>query len=582
MSLLDPLPSEPTPHATRVREPALTRVREREPTLAHTIVALRDRHDRGPIFLGEADAVRQISFAALVGAVEDHARALAAAGTRQGERVGVIVPDPESFLVAFLGLARLGAVPVPLADAATIRDPARWVVHCAQILRAAGATRLILGRERGEAGPHLAALCPGLVVHVLEDMSQKTGPDLPDPDSFAADEPAFLQFTSGSTGRPRGVRVSHRAIAANTHAIMVDGLQSGPDDVGVCWLPLHHDMGLIGFVLAPLRYRVPVVFMTPGAFIKQPRRWMEAVHRFRGSITFAPNFAYVLALRRAPGLTGLDLSCLRVLGCGAEPIHAPALHAFLAHHAPAGLRPHAILPCYGLAEATLAVSFVALDEPLHVDRIAAADYHADGHARPARDDEPELRFVSCGRPLPGHEILIVDDAGAPLPERRVGHILVRGPSLGDGYEHDPEASAAAFTPQGLRTGDRGYLANGELHVTGRSKDLVILHGRNYDPQDIERVVAELPGVRDGKVVAFTRPGPDSEALVLALEAHTREPAELAQQIRGHVARSLGLTVAEVVLLPTSALPRTTSGKLQRGLTRELHLRGRLAPKDMSP
>lgn len=558
--------------------------RDAEPTLAHTVVALRERHDRGPIFL-HGDEVRRVTFAELAAEAEAHARALLAAGARPGERIGLVLPDPHDFLVAFLGAARLGCVPVPLADAAALRDPDEWQDHVAHLLRAAGARRAVLARVRADLGPTLTARVDGLEVHVLDDMSigVDAGVELPPADSVDPDDLAFLQFTSGSTGRPRGVRVTHRMIAANAHAIMVDGLGSGADDVGVCWLPLHHDMGLIGFALAPLRYRVPVVFMPPAAFIKHPRRWMEAVHRFRGTITFAPNFAFVLALRRPPALTGLDLSCLRVLGCGAEPIAPAAVRAFLDHFAPAGLRPDALLPSYGLAEATLAVAFAGLGEGLRVDRIAAPPYRDAGCAEPASDGEPALEHVVCGRALPGHRVRVVDDDGGALPVRQVGHLVVDGPSVAVGYESDPAGSAGVFRAAGLWTGDRGYLIeDGSVVVTGRSKDLVIIHGRNYDPQDIERVVAQLPGVRDGRVVAFSRPGLASEELVLAVEARVDARADFVRDLQARVGAALGLAVADVVLVPAGGLPRTTSGKLQRGRARALYLDGQLEQKDMSP
>lgn len=431
--------------------------RDREPTLAHTIVALRGRIDRGPIFLGDGDVARNLSFAVLVAAAEDHARALLAAGCVRGERVGLAVADPQGLLVGLLGLARIGAVPLPFAAADA--SPA-----LAGLLRTTGVRRVVVGRDR--PGPMLTRCIAGAQVHVLEDMSVGTGPELPDPASFDPDDLALLHLGTDATGRVCGVRLTHRALAAASHALLVDGLRCDEDDVGVCGQPLHRGIGLLGFALGCLRHRVPVVFMQAEACIARPRRWLEGIHRFRGTITAAPDLT--LADRRGLALIGplgLDLACLRVLLCDGAALHLPALRALVDHLAPTGLRRAAILPCYGPLDASMAVSFAEPGAPLRVERIAAEVLRREGRARIASPGEPAHELVSCGRPLPGYRVLVVDDAGHRVPERHLGHLVVHGPGLADGHEGlAAPASLTTFTPAGLHTGDRGYLADGELHV----------------------------------------------------------------------------------------------------------------------
>jgi fatty-acyl-CoA synthase len=442
--------------------------RDREPTLAHTIVALRDRIDRGPIFLHDGETARNLSFAVLAARAEDHARALLAAGCVRGERIGLAIGDPECLLVALLGAARIGAVPVPFAAESAARAPA----SLGGLLRVSGVRRVVVSRAAPEAGLERSLL--GFELHVLEDMSLKTddsrAPGLPDPDGLDLDDLALLHLDADAAGRLRGVRLTHRALAAASHAIMVDGLRCREDDVAVCCLPVHRGVGLLGFALACLRHRVPVVFMAPDACTARPRRWLEGVHRFRGTITAAPDLT--LADRRALGLVGpvgLDLSCLRVLACDGAALHLPILRALVDHLAPAGLRRAAIVPCYGPVAASGAVCFSEPGAALRIDRIAAEALRRDGRARVASPDEAAHELVSCGRPLPGWRVLVLDDAGLRVPERHLGHLVVQGPGVADGFEGDP-TSSLIFSAAGLHTGDRGYLADGELHVLGPAID----------------------------------------------------------------------------------------------------------------
>jgi fatty-acyl-CoA synthase len=578
----------------------------------------------GFTFLGEA---RGVSVSAGGGAQDPagetwslgalHARAAGVAvalgerGLRPAERVVVILPRPEAFLPAFLGVMLAGAVPVPLYPPLTVGAPGGYLELVRHVVAAAGA-RFVL--TAGSIAPLLGALpgrCPEL--HAILDGERLEG----DASAYrtvrpAAEDTAFLQFTSGSTGRPKGVVLTYANLAANCRAIMEHGLRAGPGDRGVSWLPLSHDMGLIGFVLAPIFYGQPVTLLTPTAFVRRPALWLQTLARHRGTVTFAPNFAYGLAARRVrdADMEGLDLSALRVAGCGAEPVHASTLRAFARRFAPYGFSAAAFRPSYGMAESTLAIAF---GRGLVVDRVRRDALSGEGRAvpagsagsavppdggaagRPAPEAEDGadgadgadgvVEVVGCGRAFPGHAVRIAGPDGDSLPERRVGEIAVRGPSVSPGYFRDPAATAATFDAGWLRTGDLGYLAGGQLFVCGRRKDLIVVNGRKYHPQDVEWAAGVVPGVREGKVVAFstTPPGWEREAVVVALETRADVPLDdLGPRVRSAVSRATGLRVDVVLGAESGALPKTSSGKAQRALTRTLYLAGALGEQAWTP
>jgi fatty-acyl-CoA synthase len=331
-------------------------------------------------------------------------------------------------------------------------------------------------------------------------------------------------------------------------------------------------MGLIGFVLAPLVSRTPVTFFPTEHFLRRPSVWMETMHRERGTITFGPNFAFALAARHAKDVEALSLGHVRVIGCGAEPIVPDTIDAFVRAYASAGLRSDQIVPCYGMAEATLAVSFSGPGRSPRIDGVDPDAYQSARAAKPVRSSS--TRFVSCGRPLGGHRVRVIDEEGRTLPERQVGELVVEGASVCPSYFENEEASRPVFRADGLHTGDLGYIAEGEIFVTGRKKDTLVFHGRNYDPQFIEACAEAVEGARLGHVVAFSTPGEQTEALVIAVELRTPSHADrIVPIIRRAIAAGVGLTPKDVVALRPGALPKTTSGKLQRNRTRELYLSG---------
>jgi len=547
-----------------------------------TLNACQGEHSLGFTFVGAKGPGEDLflSFHDLRLAAQRRAAHFAAAGLRRGDRVALIVPEGEHFIPAFLGAMWSGMIPVPLYPPISLGKLDAFMDALVSILNVARPRVLVTTERVGKVLWSAVGRIPSIEkMLTAESLAAEPAGPLPPAADLRDDEIAFLQFTSGSTALPKGVMVTHGSLAANCLGIVRDGLKIRPEnnDVAISWLPLYHDMGLIGFVFSPLMAPISAVFIPTLSFIKNATLWMETLHRHRGTITFAPNFAYALATKRAkPGqIACWDLSRMRVFGCGAEPINPETLRAFVKAMAPSGLKPEAILPCYGMAEATLAMSFVSLDEPMKTDRIDAERYHGDAKATPVTNGAAVLEVVNCGRPFPGHEISVQDEEGRILPDRHVGELCFRGPSVTAGYWENPEATKAAFRDGWLRTGDLGYLDAGEVFVSGRIKDILIVNGRNYHPQVIEWLVDETPGVRRGSSVVFTRPGPASEEIVVAVEARADDPASLKARIVARVGEELQLSVADIVVVPPGTLPKTSSGKLQRRKTREQYLNGNI-------
>lgn len=528
--------------------------------------------DRAVTFVRTSGEERRVSFPELWVEAKRRGRAMLELGLKKGDRVALVLPEPDEFVLSFIGALTAGIVAVPMYPPQTMAKMEAYGDTVRHVLAASGARVLVTSEGlRAMIAENLAGVTSASVV-VEAQVRGEPGVDPEAPEPPGLEDLAFLQFTSGSTSRPKGVMVTHGNLSANAHAIMVDGLQSTPEDRGVSWLPLYHDMGLIGFVVAPLYTLVQVMFLPTMSFIRRPSTWLEAIHRFRGTITFAPNFAFALATRAVTEAQAKDwdLSCLRVLGCGAEPIQADVMRGFLDRFASNGLAPEAALPCYGMAEATLAVTFAKLREPPRFERVDVESMRG-GHAARAPEGASAtsaMELVSCGSPFPGHEVLVAGADGRPLPERGVGEIWLRGPSVTAGYFGNEEATAESFGGGWLRTGDLGYFSEGELFICGRAKDLIILNGKNYYPQDIERVVSKCPAVRDGQCVAFSRLDErGGERAVIVAEAKLGPRAgtvatviaEIIQLVRAEI----GIVVEEVHLIKRGTLPKTSSGKVRR-------------------
>ncbi|MCC6648389.1 MAG: AMP-binding protein, partial [Polyangiaceae bacterium] len=408
--------------------------------------------------LGDEVESAFFSFAALERASARHGGGLQSLGLRPGDRVALVLPDPADFLLAFLGAQRAGLVPVPLYPPLVTGSLAAYTDGLVATVRQSGARFVITSKTLRPMFGAVALGAPA-VRGVLSIDAIADGPELR-PVVVDPEDVALLQYTSGSVGNPKGVIVTHQNLAANARAIAVSGLGLGPDDVGVSWLPLYHDMGLVGFAVTPIFAHVPVVLMSPMSFLKRPVSWLRAISRYRGTIAYAPTFAYALAKKRLTpaDLDGLDLSAWRVAGCGAEPIRKAPLLEFAAALAPAGFDARAFVPSYGLAEATLAVTFAPLGRGLVTDVVSGKALADEGVALPVDASHPDaVELVRCGHAFPEHEVGVFAPRGdAPLGERVVGEIRARGPSVTRGYVDGPNPHEGGW----LRTGDLGYHVDG--------------------------------------------------------------------------------------------------------------------------
>jgi 1-acyl-sn-glycerol-3-phosphate acyltransferase len=397
----------------------------------------------------------------------------------------------------------------------------------------------------------------------------------------------FLQYTSGSTGDPKGVVLTHANLMANVRADGA-GLAVTPDDVFVSWLPLYHDMGLIGAWFGSLYHGIPLVLMSPLAFMSRPQRWLRAIHRFGGTLSAAPNFAYELCVRRVRDseLASLDLSRWRLSLNGAEAISPATLNAFSEKFAVCGLSPTTVLPVYGLAECAVGLAFSPLGREPLFDRIDREHLLKDGSARPASADTKDaLTLVACGGALPGHQIRIVDTGGREAPERQQGRLQFCGPSATIGYYRAPQATAQLIQDGWHETGDLAYVAAGELYITGRSKDVIIRAGRNIHPVELEDAVSTLEGVRGGRVAAFGVPDErgGTERVVVVAETRLRDE-ERREMLRRDV-NNLGIAliggpVDEVVLAAPGTILRTSSGKVRRLACRDRYVDGQIGAKPL--
>jgi len=530
------------------------------------------------------------SFAAIERMSARFGGALQALGLRKGDRVALILPNNDDFVLCFLGAIRAGIIPAPIYPPMALGQLQAYLDNTRHIVAKSGARVLVTTAKIKRLLGTVQSACPALEqVVAIEGIRESTVPLKAE--KVGLDDVAFIQFTSGSTSRPKGVTLTHANLAANIKCIMEDGLQSGPEDVGISWLPLYHDMGLIGFVLAPLYHLVPIVYLPALLFLKRPVTWFQAITRRGGSIAYAPNFAYALCIKRikAAELEGLDLSTWRVAGCGAEPIRPETLEGFADAFAKIGFRKEALLPSYGMAESSLAVTFTELSQGVKTISVNGPVLWEKGRAELlAEDADDAVRLVSCGPEFPEHTVRIFqpDDEASerPLDEGNVGELRVAGPSVMRGYWEDAELTRSSFAGRFLKTGDLGFVHDRHIFVCGRSKEIVIVNGRNYYPQDMEWEASKVAGVRRGNVVAFGARDPsgmerDRERVVLAFEV--QEPERIGQtstlvaEVRRAVQEGMGLTLDDVVALPPGALPKTSSGKLQRAKTRELYETGEL-------
>ena len=545
-----------------------------------------------------------LSFGELYAAGKRCAAELARRGVPAGGRVALMRPTSRAFFVSYAGILLAGAIPVPIYPPFRADRIEEYAARQAGILNNAEVC-LLLTFRRAEAVAHLVqprvrSLASVVDAEKLIDAADKAPP--PAPGALPAyltgsrarrsSDIALLQYTSGSTGDPKGVVLTHANLLANMRAIGT-AVHMGPGDVGVSWLPLYHDMGLIGAWLTLLHFGMPLAVMSPLAFLTRPERWLWAFHKHRGTIAAAPNFAYELCVRKIADkdIEGLDLSSWRVAMNGAEPVNPETMERFTARFARYGFRNEAHLPVYGLAESSLAVTVPPLNRQPLVDCVDRETFAAQGHAvRAMPGDANTISFVSSGTSLPEHDVRIVDQTGNEVLDRTEGFLWFRGPSATSGYYHNPGATQKLL-PLGPATsadefawvdsGDRAYRADGEIYVTGRVKDIIIKGGRNLYPHEVEGLAARVDGIRKGCIVAFglKDEGSGTEKLVVVAEVResdARRRAAISAAVTEHVSRGLGIPPDRVELIPPGSIPKTSSGKLRREETKQLFLQGKLS------
>jgi 1-acyl-sn-glycerol-3-phosphate acyltransferase len=536
----------------------------------------------------DGDQSVDLSYADLLRDANAVAAGLTALGLERASKVAIMLPTGREFFAAFFGVLYAGLVPVPLYPPARPSQLADHLQRITGILRNAQARLLITVERAKPLAQLLRAQLEGL--HSVRTVTDLSVPDVPPvAPGLSASDIAFLQYTSGSTGDPKGVILTHANLLANLRA-MWRASRVGSTDTFVSWLPLYHDMGLIGACLGGLYIGFSVVLMSPLAFLARPVRWLETIHRHRGTVSAAPNFAYELCLSKISeaDLDGLDLSCWRLAFNGAEPVSPQTLERFAARFARCGFKREALTPVYGLAESSVGLAFPPVGRGPLIDRIERLALARDGVAQlaPADDTQP-LRIVSCGLPLPGHELRVVGPGGRELPEREQGQVQFRGPSSTQGYLNNPSANQRLFDGDWLNTGDLGYIAASELFLTGREKDIIIRGGFNIHPQELETAVADIAGIRKGGVAVFaaTDSRSGTERLVVLAETRIRELSERQQLVQAITALSatlLGAPADDVVLAPPRSVLKTSSGKTRRAACRALYEQGRLGVTQRPP
>ncbi|MDZ7663569.1 AMP-binding protein [Thiohalophilus sp.] len=559
------------------------------PHRATTLLEVLDWHvqtrpERVQLYLyDEAEDPQPISYRSLRDGALAIAAGLLAHGVKPGQTVAIMLPTGREYLFCFFGILYAGAIPVPIYPPARPSQLEDHLQRHAGILANAATVLLITVSEARPLARLLKSRVQTLdTITTPDDLHREPAELLP---PVTSQDIAFLQYTSGSTGQPKGVVLSHADLLANIRA-MGRAIRVDSTDVFVSWLPLYHDMGLIGAWLGSLYYAMTLVLMSPLTFLTRPQRWLWAVHRHRGTLSAGPNFAYELCLTRIPdeALAGLDLGSLRMLFNGAEPVSPQTIRRFNRRFAQYGLHPTAIAPVYGLAEAAVGLAFPPLGRGPRIDRIVRDIFVDEARAQPAAEEDPHaLEYVACGQPLPGYELRVVDDSSRELPDRQQGRLQFRGPSATSGYYRNPKATRALFDDGWLETGDLAYIADGEVYLTSRIKDVIIRGGRNIYPYEAEHAIGELEGVRKGCVAIFGSVDPDSgtERLVVMAETRLTDPAaraDLQTRIRHTSHDLLGLPPDKVVLAPPRTILKTSSGKIRRPATRELYEQGRVGDK----
>ncbi|MBX3025605.1 AMP-binding protein [bacterium] len=530
-----------------------------------TMAAQHPAHE-ALIILDRRGGEQRLTIAQLWNRTQQYAAVFAA--NAPGSIVLVILPTGPELLGAYFGAMLAGMVPALAAGPSNrFAAPAAYARHVGRIAENAAAAA-ICGDDDVVALLRAATTLPAATA-VLTPAAARPGTARQVP--VGGNDVATVQYSSGSTGTPKGVLLTHGAMLNNIRAVR-DGLVLRPADISVNWIPLYHDMGLIDAFLLPLLSGCPTVLMPTTDFMRDPSLWLWAIHRYRGTISWAPNFAYTLCARRVGDrdLEGLDLSSWRVAINAAEPVLASTIEAFTSRYQPYGFRPRAMTPAWGLAENVTIATAHPIGEPPRIEVIDRAALASRGDALPTAGEG--LTSVAIGRCLPRCRVEIRDEAGRVLGERAVGRIWLRSDSLSVGYHRDPARTAEVLVGGWLDTGDRGYLAAGDLFFIAREKDLLVVGGEKYAPHDVEMAINQVPGIREGCVVVFGVLNDERGTEDLVAVAETRETGAALEPLREAVRRAVsdatGLGLRHVLLVPPGGVQKTTSGKLARAATRE--------------
>ncbi len=560
---------------------------------AETLIDVLDWHvehnpDRPHLRLyNDKDDIEELTYRQLSEGARAVAAGIQSEGLLPGDAVTIMLPTGREYFFTFLGILLAGGIPVPIYPPFRLNQLEDHMRRHSTILRSCSAKMMITIPEAKAFAHVLKAQVESMdTVATVRELT--SGHTLYKTYNPAGADTAFLQYTSGSTGNPKGVTLTHANLLANVRALG-EVVKVKSTDVIVSWLPLYHDMGLIGTWMSSLYYAAMLVVMSPLSFIARPHRWLRVIHHHRGTISAAPNFAYELCLKRIADedIQGLDLSSWRIACNGAEPVSPDTVENFCSRFAAYGFQREAMMPVYGLAECSVGLAFPPLGRGPLVDRIDRDVFVRLGHAVPSDEaDDRVLRFVACGHPLPGHEVRIVDASEREVPERHEGMLHFRGPSATAGYYHNIEETQALFHGDWLDSGDMAYIVGGDIFITGRRKDIIIRAGRNIYPQELEEAVGNVAGIRKGNVVVFATRDTVNQTEKLVVMAETREdnPEKLnalRERINTLAMDLVGTAADEVALVHPGTVLKTSSGKVRRAASRTLFESGETSRKSRS-